>query len=159
MFCNICLVCFGVRKRPLLNVYFEHKKSNICLSCQEIILADAWHCLTICWDSFLDYLHEQNSTLCLATWSLGSSSDWFVQRVERDINLLDAPHCKKLLVICILLMKSVCSYLRLTVIKCCLLISCDFLFLFSVNGLFRVNSDRKKSNYRHAAPPVDFTMM
>lgn len=89
---------------------------------------------------------------------MGSSSDWFVQRVGRDVNLLDAPHCIELLVICILLMKSVCSYLRLTVIKCCLLISCDFLSLFSVNGLFRVNSDRKKSNCWHAALPIDFTM-
>lgn len=50
---------------PLRFVFWKHCMfmfiwpiTNICLNCPEIILADSWHCLTICWDSFLDYLHD-----------------------------------------------------------------------------------------------------
>lgn len=86
--------------------------------------ADKQHCLMICWDLY--WLIHIHIALCLAK----SSQD------PLQIRLFPRTYCsapcivKDCWFICIFLMKSVCSYLRLTIIKCCILSICSHLCLF-----------------------------
>ena len=98
MFCEICVICIGVWKRLFFSMWtlVRHEISNLCLSCQEIIIADAWSSLMIYCDLFW-MIHIKFCPLPGYKFT-GLSSDWKCSQAEGDIMLFDSLHCKGLLV-------------------------------------------------------------
>lgn len=135
MFCDICVICIEVWDFTYIYTYiyisflgcklwFEmrNRKKKLCLSNNA---ADKQHCLMIC--CHLNWLIHIHITFRLAQ----STQDPLQIRLFPSGTYCSAPWIvKDCWFICIFLMKSVCSYLRLTIIKkCCILSLCSHLCL------------------------------